>query len=193
MEGLLVNMVVHARRFAILLAALSTLSVTLVACQVTGTGSGAGSDTNSAFTFTTPNPKSQSPTPAFPVFTIGAWPSTYSPQALDNITIYVLCRVQNPSMTGPASPPPGPLTVTVQVKDPINKVLTGKTDATGLAAIPLSFTDPTPGTPVQVTVYANYQNKSYYNQTFFTPGATYTPTPKSSPTPNGSPTVTATP
>lgn len=185
------NMVVQARRFAILLVALSTLSVTLVACGVTGASSGAGSDTT--FTFTTPNPKAQSPTPAFPAFTIGAWPSTYSPQALDNITIYVLCRVQNPSMTGPSSPPPGSVTVTVQVLAPINKTMTGKTDANGLAAIPLSFSDPTPGTPVQVVVNTTWQNQAYYNGTFFTPGATYTPTPKSSPTPGATVTVTATP
>jgi hypothetical protein len=185
-----VSMGVHARRFAILLVAMSTLSVTLVACQVTGAAPGAGSDTTSGFTFSTPNPKSQSPTPTFPPFTIGAWPSNYTPQALDNITIYVLCRVQNPSMTGPASPP-STLTVTVQVGAPINKQLTGTTDANGLAAIPLSFTDPSPGTPVVVTVFANWQNHTYANQTFFTPGATYTPTPKASP--SASPSVTATP
>ena len=99
------SMGLQARRFAILLAALSSLSVTLVACQVTGASPGSSGSPNSSFTFTTPNPKSQSPTPTFPAFTIGAWPSNYSPQALDNITIYVLCRVQNPSMTGPASAP----------------------------------------------------------------------------------------
>ncbi len=181
----------NARRFVILLAALSTLSVTLVACQVTGTNS-TGSDTGATFSFTTPNPKSQTPTPTFPPFTVGAWPSNYSPQALDNITIYVLCRVQVASMSGPAQPPP-PLTVTIQIGAPINKTLTGKTDANGLAAIPLSLSDPSPGTPVQVTVFVNWQNQTYQNQTFFTPGATYTPTPKSSPTPNGTPTVTATP
>lgn len=186
------SMGIHARRFAILLLALSTLSVTLVACQTTGVTPGAGGNAGSGFTFTTPNAK-LSPTPTFPAFTIGAWPSNFSPQALDNITIYVLCRVQNASMTGPAQPPP-PLTVTVQVAAPINKVLSGKTDASGLAAIPLSFSDPSPGTPVQVTVFANWGSSTYQNSTFFTPGATYTPTPKSTAaTTPGSGTPTATP
>lgn len=186
------SMGLQARRFVILLAALSSLSVTLVACQVTGASPSSGSSTGSGFTFTTPNPNSQSPTPTFPAFTIGAWPSNYSPQALDNITIYVLCRVQNPSMTGPASAPP-PLTVTIQIGAPINKTMTGTTDANGLAAIPVSFSDPTPGTPVQVSVFTNWNGITYRNGTFFTPGATNTPTPKASPTPGVTPTVTATP
>lgn len=184
------SMGAHARRFAILLAALSSLSVTLVACQVTGTSSGASNNSSGSFTFTTPNPALQSPTPTFPTFTIGAWPSNYSPQALDNITIYVLCRVQNQSMTGPAQPPP-PLTVTVLVQAPINKTLTGTTDQNGLAAIPLSFADPTPGTPVQVTVSTSWSGHTYSNQTFFTPGATYTPTPTAGP--SVTPTITTTP
>lgn len=192
MEGLSVSIGENARRFAILLVALSSLSVTLVACQVTGTSSTSGGDTGATFSFTTPNPKSLTPTPTFPPFTVGAWPSTYSPQALDNITIYVLCRVQVASMSGPAQPPP-PMTVTIQVDAPINKTLSGKTDANGLAAIPLSFSDPSPGTPVKVFVYANWSGQTYQNMTFFTPGATYTPTPKSSPTPNGTPSVTPTP
>ena len=179
----------QAQRFVMLLAALSVLSVTLVACQVAGSG-GAGGNTNSTFTFKTPNPKSQSPTPTFPAFTVGAWPSNYSPQALDNITIYVLCRVQNASMTGPAQAP-SPITVTIQVGAPINKTLTGTTDANGLAAIPLSFSDPSPGTPVSVTVYTNWEGHPYTNQTFFTPGATYTPTPTTGP--SVTPGATATP
>ncbi|HEX9037776.1 MAG TPA: hypothetical protein VF808_12395 [Ktedonobacterales bacterium] len=183
-------MSVHARRFALLMVAMSMLSVTLVACQVSG-ASGAGATTGSSFTFTTPNAGHLSPTPTFPTFTIGAWPSNYSPQALDNITIYVLCRVQNASMSGPASPPP-PITVTVQVGAPINKTLTGTTDANGLAAISLSFSDPSPGTPVTVTVFTNWQNATYRNSTFFTPGATNTPTPKatSSATPSTTPSAT---
>lgn len=170
---------VQARRFAILAVALTTLSVTLVACQTSGGAGGIGGAPSSGFTFTTPNP-SVSPTPTFPPFTIGAWPSNYSPQALDNITIYVLCRVQNPSMSGPATAP-SPLTVTVLVGAPINKTLSGTTDANGLVALPLSFSDPNPGAPVQVTVSANYRGQTYANQTFFTPGATYTPTPTNGP------------
>ena len=180
---------VHARRFAILMVAMSTLSVTLVACQVTGATPGAGSDTTSGFTFSTPNPKNLSPTPTFPPHTCGAWPSNYTPQALDNITIYVVCRAQDPPMTHPAQPPSAPVTLTVQVSAPINKQLTATTDSNGTAAIPLSFTDPSPGTPVQVTIYSS--NWAAPCQTFFTPGATYTPTPKASP--SVTPSVTATP
>jgi hypothetical protein len=186
MEELSVSMGAQARRFAILLMALSTLSVTLVACQVTGANPGSSGNSGSGLTFTTPNPN-LSPTPTFPVFTIGAWPSNYSPQALDNITIYVLCRVQNPTMTGPAQPP-SPLTVTVQVGAPINKTLTGTTDANGLAAIPLSFSDPSPGTPVSVTIFTNWNSHTYQNQTFFTPGATNTPTPAPTANATASPT-----
>lgn len=175
----------EARRFAIMLAALSTLSVTLVACQVSTGGTGAS---NQTLTFTTPNPSQQSPTPTFPTTTCGAWPSNYTPQALDNITIYALYRAQDASMLGPAKPPSTPLTVTAQVGAPINKTLNGKTDADGLAAIPLSFTDPTPGVPVVVTLYASGWQTC---QTFFTPGATYTPTPD--PTVPGTVTPSATP
>ncbi len=184
------SMGAHARRFAILLTALSSLSVTLVACQTTGPSAGSSGNSGGTFSFTTPNPALQSPTPTFPAFTIGAWPSNYTPQALDNITIYVICRVQNQSMSGPAQPPPS-LTVTVQVSAPINKTLTGTTDADGLAAIPLSFSDPSPGTPVVVTVFTSWNGHTYSNQTFFTPGATYTPTPTSGP--SVTPSVSATP
>jgi hypothetical protein len=187
-----VSVSVHARRFALLLVALSTLSVTLVACQVSGSSGGSGTDTGSTLTFQTPNAGKISPTPTFPLFTIGAWPSNYSPQALDNITIYVLCRVQSPSMTGPATAP-STVTVTVLVDAPINKTLTGTTDANGMAAIPLSFTDPNPGTPVQVTVYTTWNGVTYRNATFFTPGATYTPTPKPTATGNPGATPSATP
>jgi hypothetical protein len=176
---------VDARRFVALLAALSFLSVTLVACQVTGS-SPAGSNTSQAFTFTTPNPKALSPTPTFPPHTCGAWVSNFSPQALDNITIYVLCRVQVPDMSGPAQPPSSPVSLTVQIGAPLNKTLTGVTDHTGLGAIPFAFTDPSPGTPVQVTVYSG--GFAQPCQTFFTPGATQKPTPTVNP--NETPSVT---
>ena len=183
---------VHARRFALLFIAMSVLSVTLVACQVSGASVGGGSNTGSGLNFTTPNPSKLSPTPTFPPFTIGAWPSNYSPQALDNITIYVLCRVQSSTMAGPATPP-NPLTVTVLVDTPINKTLTATTDANGLATVPLSFSDPNPGTPVVVTVYATWNGQVFRNQTFFTPGATNTPTPAATSTANPNATPSATP
>jgi hypothetical protein len=183
----------RARRFVTLLAAFAFLSVTLVACQVTGTNSGNNNASGSGgYTFTTPNAASQSPTPKFPTFTIGAWPSNYSPQPLDNITIYVLCRVQPTNMSGPATAPNGPLTITVQVEAPINQVYHGTTDANGLAAIPVSFSDSKPGTPVQVIVSTQWNGQPYSNSTFFTPGATLkpSPTPTGSVTPGASPSAT---
>jgi hypothetical protein len=185
----------RARRFVTLLAAFAFLAVTLVACQVTGPNGGANKGSGGGgYTFTTPNPASQSPTPKFPTFTIGAWPSNYSPQPLDNITIYVLCRVQTANMSSPATAP-NPLVVTVQINAPINQSYKGTTDANGLAAIPVSFSDPKPGTPVQVTVYATYGGTTYSNTTFFTPGATLkpSPTPTGSVTPGASPKATKTP
>ena len=181
---------VHARRFALLLVALSTLSVTLVACQLSSPSGGSGTDTGSTLTFQTPNASKLSPTPTFPPHTCGAWVSNFSPQALDNITIYVVCRVQNPAMTGPATAPTAPLTLTAQVGSPLNMTVSGKTDANGMAAIPLSFSDPNPGTPVVVTIFSG--NWAQPCQTFFTPGATYTPTPKPTATggPGGTPTAT---
>lgn len=189
---MLVNSGDRARRFALLLAAFAFLSVTLVACQVTGANTGGSGNANQGLSFTTPNPANQTPTPLFPDFTIGAWPSNYSPQALDNITIYVLCRVQPHDMSSPATAP-SPLTVTVQLGQPINQTFTGRTDANGLAAIQISFSDPKPGTPVTVTVYAQYNGKPYTNTTFFTPGATAKPSPSPSRTPTGAPKPTKTP
>lgn len=191
-EELLVSIGVRAQRFALLFMAMSVLSVTLVACQISGATGGSGTDNGAGLNFTTPNPAKQSPTPTFPPFTVGAWPSNYSPQSLDNITIYVLCRVQNTSMSGPSSAP-SPLTVTVLVGDPINKTLTGTTDANGLAAVPLSFSDPNPGNPVVVTVYATWNGQVFRNSTFFTPGATNTPTPKATSTANPNATPSTTP
>ena len=102
----------------------------------------------------TPNPGQLTPTPTFPPFTVGTWPSNYSPNNKDSITIYVFCRVQPSDMAGP-SKPPNSLQVTVQVLDPVNKQFTGNTDNDGLAAVPITFDDQQSGKPVVVTAKKN--------------------------------------
>ena len=183
----------QARRFAILAGALSVLSLALVACQASAvSGSGGGASTGSGFTFTTPG-ANVSPTPTFPQFTIGAWPSNYSPNNPDTITIYVICRTQDQSMQTPAQPPNPPATVSILIGAPINQSATVTTGPDGIATTQVAFSDPQPGIPVIVTVTSTYNNATYSNQTFFTPGATFTPTPTPGPkkTPIATPAATA--
>jgi len=175
------------RRLTALVAALGMLSVALVGCQtaVTPTTTTGSSQT----LISTPNPAQQTPTPTFPPFTVGAWPSNFSPNANDTITIYVLCRVQPSDMSQPPTPPP-PLGVTVQPQSPVGGSYTGTTDAHGLAAVSITFNDTQPGTPVVVIVYVSYQGHSYTAKTFFTPSPNNaSPTPSASPSASPSPTA----
>lgn len=185
------------RRFAIMVVALSVMSVALVACQTsTITGSSGGSGVGKNFTLITPPPGgSGSPTPTFPPFTIGAWPSSYSPSNPDTITIYAICRVQDPSMQNPPSPPSQGVSVTFLIGAPINQSATATTGSDGIATTQVAFSDSNPGTPVIVTVTAQYNGGSYTNETFFTPGALFTPTPTAGPntTPGAGATPSATP
>lgn len=183
----------QARRFAILVVALSMLSVALVACQapaVSGSGGGASTQT---FAFGTPPPVS--PTPTFPTFTIGAWPSNYSPSNPDTITIYVICRTQDQSMKTPAQPPNPGVPVTILIGAPINQSATVTTGPDGIATTQVAFSDSTPGVPVIVTVTATYNGATFSNQTFFTPGATTAPTPTTAPNkgPGATPSASVTP
>lgn len=185
------RMGLHARRFGIIVVALSVLSVALVACSAApSTGATGGSGQN--FTFITPS--AGSPTPTFPPFTLGAWPSNYSPNDPDTITLYAICRTQDQTMQTPPTPAAG-LTVTFLVGAPVNQSPTAVTGADGVAAAQLAFSDPSPGTPVTVTVTVTYKGQSYVNTTFFTPGATDTPTPTVNPnaTPGAGATPSATP
>ncbi len=178
-------MVIRPKQFALLFAAMCMIAVALVGCQVASTPG--GSSTSQTYVISTPNTSSNSPTPTFPPFTVGAWPSNYSPNSNDNITIYVICRVQNQSMSGPAQPPATSLSVSVQLGAPISQNYSGSTDATGVAAIPITFNDPSAGQPVVVDVYVTYQGTRYHAQTFFTPSPA---SPTTSPTPNGTPGAT---
>lgn len=177
-----------AKRFALLAVACALISVLFVACATPSTPVTPNSDSGGGVNvFRTPGVPTP-PTP-FPEFTIGAWPSNYSPNNNDNITIYVLCKVQDPQMRSQPQPAKG-LNVTI-FPDGMNSV-SGVTDNSGLAAIPLTINDPNSGTPVTVTVRASWNNKSYTNYTFFTPAPTTMPTatPKAG---SGTPVATATP
>ena len=172
----------HAKRFALLVMALGIIAVSLVACQTPN------ADTGSSNTILIPtqNSANLTPTPKFPLFTIGAWPSDFSPDLNDTVTIYVVCRVQDPSMQGPSQPPPT-LTVVISVGSPIGQQFTASTGADGYATKTFSFNDPTPGQPVIVNVSTTYKGATYNAQTFFTPGPKTAPTPTAAPsqTPGG--------
>lgn len=173
--GSIKYMGLRLRRFALLVSALSVMLVALVGCQTTGVVATGGSGGSKAINIITP--PAASPTPTFPVFTIGAWPSNFSPGNPDTITIYALTRVQDPTMMNPAKPPSPGVTVTFLIGAPINQSATATTGPDGIATTQIAFSDPNPGTPVVVTVTASYNSQQFSNETFFTPGATFTPTP----------------
>lgn len=183
----------QVKRFAMLVVALSVIAVALVACQAPTTPVST-SNNNGVTGFHTPIPGGGSPTPTFPPFTMGAWPSNYSPQNNDNITIYVLCRIQVPSMTKPSYPPPQ-LTVTISLNGPIGGTYSAQTDGDGLAAIPIQLNDPASGQPVTVVATTSYNGQAYTAYTFFTPNpaAKPSPTPNATGTPGGDSTPTTTP
>lgn len=178
-----------AKRFALLVVAFTLISVALVACQApaasqAGTNpiAASGSGGNA---FRTPVP----PTPVkdFPPFTVGAWPSSYSPGNVDTLTIYVLCRIQDQTMNTPPTPAAG---LTVNVIFDTGQNGSGVTDASGLATVVFSINDPNSGTPVRVTISTNYKGVEYHAETFFTPSPLVRPSPTAgaSGTPGATPT-----
>ena len=181
-------MPVQAKRFALLIIALGIIAVSLVACQTPSSASSGGSNT---ILIPTVNTSNLTPTPKFPGFTVGAWPSNFSPNLNDTITIYVVCRIQDQSMQGPSHPPPAGVQVTISVGSPINQNFTKTTGADGYATATFSYNDPNPGQPVAVNVTTNYPG-SPPAQTFFTPGVNSAPTPTTPPD-TGTPTVSAGP
>lgn len=181
----------QVKRFALLMVALSVVAVALVACQAPTTPIQTSNNTG-VTGFHTPIPGGGSPTPTFPPFTMGAWPSNYSPGNNDNITIYVMCRVQVAAMDKPSYPPPAGITVTISLNGPVGGTYSAPTDTSGLAAIPLQLNDPYSGQPVTVVATANYNGQTYSAYTFFTPNPTAKPTatPGASTTPGaGTPPV----
>jgi hypothetical protein len=182
----------RAGRTAVLAAALTILCVALVACSAAAVPNPIVNNASSDNSFVTPNPAQFTATPTFPTFTIGAWPSEYSPNENDTITIYAICRVQDPTMQAPSTPPPVPVTVTAQLSGPISATISGQTGTDGIAAIQYVLNDPFAGQPVLVTVTASYKGQTYVATTFFTASVTSPPTPTAT-TPGSKPTATPTP
>jgi len=170
-----------ARYLPLLVIGLSLLTISLVACASSGAPIDTGSSQGGVEGFKTPNEILFTATPKFPVFTIGAWPSSYTPQNNDTVTIYVLCRAQPPDLSGPGLPPNPPVSVHVEITDPFTKSADGTTDASGLATIPIAFSDPKSGYPVRVFVSALYKGLTYNAETVFTPNVTQPPSPTTAP------------
>lgn len=174
-------MSVQAKRFALLLAAFGIIAVSLVACQ---TPNSANQGTSNTILIPTQNSSNLTPTPKFPPFTIGAWPSNASPQLNDSVTIYISCRVQDQSMQGPSQPAPG-LAINISVGNPVGGTYSARTGPDGYAAVTFSFNDSTPGQPVIVDAWANWNGATYHAQTFFTPGPQAPATPTEQATQGG--------
>lgn len=187
-------MATHPKRWALLLLAFATLGVALVACQAPGADSTSSSGGGGAIIISTPIGGSASATPVFPPFTIGAWPSDTTPNASDSINIYVICQMQDPSMTTPSKPAIG-LKVTIRVLDPINQTYTKTTGNDGIAIAKVTFKVSHPGSPVTVNVSTTWKGVNYTRQTFFTPAPEAKPTPSpgaggGTPPPGGTPPAT---
>ena len=188
-------MILRFRRLALMLVAVVLIAVALVACQApTGPTPVLTTNNTGASVFHTPNTSLNTPTPTFPPFTIGAWPSNYSPANVDTITIYVMCRIQDPSMNNPPAPAAGQK-VTIFIGDPVGQQNTVTAGPDGIAAWTLNINDQMSGQPVRVTVNTTFNGQAYTAGTFFTPAPTTPPTPTPGPTatPGGNGGATPTP
>ena len=163
----------RARTTLLAIISILLMAVALVACDASAGGGGGGG--NGAIAgFKTPNPLLFTPTPTFPPFTVGVWPSNYSPGANDTVNFYVECRAQPPDMAGPSTPVAGlPVTITI---DGLSKSATGTTDTSGLAIVPISYTSAPAGQPLQVRARVTYQNHTYVAITIITPDVNNPPT-----------------
>jgi hypothetical protein len=195
------HMARHTQRWALLLVALAILAVALVAC---GLPSGYSLPNGSAATMSTPA-DSSSPTPAFSPFTIGAWPSNFMPAAGESVTIYVICRIQDPTMADPATPAAGQ-TVYIRLLDPVNRTYKGTTGDDGIAKARIAFDHARARTPITVEVTATWKGTTYQSQTSFTPSSSKgssgdgtpqsgetTPAATATPAPQSAPTATPAP
>jgi hypothetical protein len=177
----------QAKRIGLLAMALALMVMLLAACSA-GPVAISPNVGGGNLTFQTPDAAQNTATPTFPLFTVGAWVSNYSPNINDSITIYVICRVQDPTMATPPHPPAPGLQVRVILSGPINASLNGPTGTDGIAAIPYVVNDPYVGQPVTISVHVGYGGQDYKAQSFFTSGPTtpITPTAVASGTPKGS-------
>jgi hypothetical protein len=186
----------EARRITLLAAAMLLTAALLAACSAPSaplpSSSNGGGGIN---VFRTPNPNAASPTPTFPPFTVGAWPSDYSPANNEHMTIYVLCKSQPANMSGPSQPVTN-VPVDVYIGAPLNQDISQAanpkpvTDSSGLAAVQFDLNDPQSGTPVPVTITVTLGGSTYHAETFFTPNPTAAPT--ATPNPDATPSGTAT-
>jgi hypothetical protein len=166
----------NAQRLGLLFAAGFLITVAVVACatpQANTPSSYNSSSSSSNNVFHTPNPSLNSPTPTFPTFTVGTWPSNYSPNNNDTLTIYVICRIQDPTMQQPPKPASGVsvvMTFMPSAQAAVNLApLTAATGPDGIAAFTFQLNDPTSGVPIVVQASATYGGVTYTAQTFFTP------------------------
>ena len=162
-------MTTHTRHWTLLLVALALLAVALAACGQPGGSSLSGASYARAATLSTPGGDS-GPMPAFPPFTIGAWPSNSMPAAGRSVIIYVTCQIQDPTMARPSQPAAGQK-VYVRLLDPVNQTYTGTTDAGGIAAVRVAYNHARARTPILIVVTSTWQGTTYQSQTTFTPAS----------------------
>jgi hypothetical protein len=177
----------NTQRLGLLLVSFLLITMAVAACATSQAPTSYNSN-SSGNQFQTPVSLS-SPTPPFPGFTVGTWPSNYSPSNTGSLTIYVICRIQDPSMqTPPRAAANVPVVLTFQPAGPaaVNiGAMTATTGQDGIAAFTFQFTDPTSGVPIIVQATATYQGVSYTAQTFFTPNPEASPTPSVTTGPGG--------
>jgi hypothetical protein len=178
------------RRWVLFAPVSALLTICLFACQPPARGS---APAGSGFQMlASPANGSASALPTVAPFTIGAWPSNSMPGSSDQVTIYVICRVQNPTMMGPSMPATH-LTVVVRALDPINRTAVGITSNDGIARVPVAFSGMHTGKPILVEVAATWHGVTYRGETSFTPapqGQPTEPAPNETPKPGATPTAT---
>jgi hypothetical protein len=160
----------HNRRWMLLLPAIALVIVFLLGCQAPDRGDAAFPG---SLVLSTPHTRSASPTPAFPPFTVGAWPSNSAPGTSDHIIIYVICRIQNAAASMASTPAAG-VQVQVHLSYPMNQSYVGTTQQDGIARVVVAFSGARAGLPVLVDAVTTWQGATYQGQTSFTP-APYNP------------------
>jgi hypothetical protein len=117
--------------------------------------------------------------PPFPTLTAGAWMDDMSPQAGQSVTLYVLVRVNDPTMETPSKPPNPPAQVSATVTG-TGASFQGQTDSDGFATFHFSANGK-PTQPDVIDVTVTFNGYTVQTTTFFTvlpPVATPSPTPK---------------